>query len=64
VLKHAVEWGYLNRNPADFVHPLKAEKKPIVTWTSEQLRRFLEVASRKQEYHIFLATTFAMVLPQ
>jgi integrase len=62
VLKDAVRWGRLPRNPADATDPPKAaaaSRPESITWTADQLRTFLEGTrgSRHWTAYLLLATT-------
>jgi integrase len=60
--KDAVKWGRLARNPADAADPPRASssgRPESVTWTPEQLRRFLvgTLGDRHHTAYLVLATT-------
>ncbi|MDP9394454.1 MAG: site-specific integrase, partial [Actinomycetota bacterium] len=61
VLKDAVKWGRLARNPGDAADPPRAtgSSPDMVTWTAEELRAFLN-DTREDRLHaawLLLATT-------
>ena len=59
-LADAVLWGYLSKNQADAAKPPRLEKtKKFKTWTTEQLRRFLDHVAGTDWEALFtlLATT-------
>lgn len=61
LLRDAVRWGRLTRNPADMADPPKrsAERKELKVWSSTTLRRFLEATENDELFPLwfFLATT-------
>jgi integrase len=44
-LRQAVKWNMVNRNVCDATDPPRFTRQPARVWTSEEARRFLEVAS-------------------
>jgi integrase len=54
-LRDAVRWGYLSKNPADAADPpRKAESLEMRTWTSQELRRFLNAVRTDDFYELWL----------
>ncbi len=55
-LQHAVRWGVLIRNPADFVDPPRRRRLEMRVWDEEQVRLFLAEAKRSSpHYSLYLA---------
>jgi integrase len=53
--RDAVRWGHLSKNPADAADPpRKAELVEMRTWTSQELRRFLEAVRTDDLYELWL----------
>jgi len=55
--KDAVRWGRLARNPADSADPPRASATPapeMMTWSADDLRRFLDGVSGSRHYPAFL----------
>jgi integrase len=61
VLKDAVRWGRISRNPADMADPPKrsATHREVQAWNVETLRTFLEVTRNVELFAVwlFLATS-------
>jgi integrase len=61
LLKDAVRWGRIARNPADMADPPKrtANRRELIVWTAATLRRFLEATAGDELFPLwfFLATT-------
>jgi integrase len=53
VLKQAVRWGLIPRNPVDAVAPLKHERREMVLWTAHQAAAFLQRARAHRLYALF-----------
>ncbi|MCL5735498.1 MAG: hypothetical protein M1274_07905 [Actinobacteria bacterium] len=50
-LKDAEKWGFVGRNPANFVRPPRNGKtRDLQIWTPEQIRDFLEAARADRLY--------------
>lgn len=55
-LKHAVRWGLLIRNPAEWADPPRARRTEMHVWDEEQVRLFLAEARRSSAcYPLYLA---------
>jgi hypothetical protein len=61
LLKDAVRWGRIARNPADMADPPKrtAHRRELIVWSAATLRRFLEATADDELFPLwfFLATT-------
>lgn len=56
VLRHAVKWGLIVRNPTEMVDPPRRERKEMHVWDEEQVRLFLAEAKRSSPYYpLYLA---------
>ena len=55
-LQHAVRWGLLVRNPADFVDPPRLRHTEMRTWDEEQVRLFLAEAKRSSPHYTLYLT--------
>ena len=55
-LKHAVRWGLLTRNPAEWADPPRTQRTEMHVWDEEQVRMFLAEAKRSSAYYpLYLA---------
>lgn len=58
-LGHAVRWGILNRNPADYVDPPRPEDREPEMWDVPTIHRFLDAAHDspyRDLYHLAILT--------
>jgi integrase len=53
ILKTAVKWELLSRNPADNATPPKVEKKEIEVWDEKTLKQFWGQAQDSPYYHFY-----------
>jgi integrase len=53
MFKHAVRWGYLKQNPADYVERPRVERKEMAFLEPSEVRAFLQEVSAKY-YALFL----------
>lgn len=61
MLKDAVRWGLLGRNPVDAADPPSVTSPELRVWSPEELRMFLENVSAERLYPLFvLAATTGM----
>jgi len=55
VLKKGIEWGYLTRNPAEFISPPKKRKKKIEILTPKEMRKLIEATEKEHQPLIITA---------
>jgi integrase len=55
-LEDAVRWGKLTRNPAELAAPPRPRDREMHTWTSGELRKFLEDVRKGRLYAAWLLT--------
>ncbi len=55
VLKKGVEWGYISRNPAEFISPPKKRKKRIEFLVPDEMRKLIEATPERHRPFITTA---------
>jgi len=53
ILKTAIEWGRLLRNPADAVSPPRSHRVEVQAWSAAEVARFLDAARSSLYYTVF-----------
>lgn len=54
VLKQAVKWGIIHRNVASLVDPPTRDHRSMVTWSVDEIQRFLEASRDSKYYPVYL----------
>ena len=54
MLNDAVRWGLIRVNPSIGAHTPRAERRPLDTWTSEEIRTFLEATRRDRLWPLWM----------
>lgn len=57
-LQMAMEWGMLTRNPADAIHPPRAQVIEMQTWDEDEIITFLEAARSTPYFALFHTALF------
>ena len=60
MFKHAMRWGYLKINPAEYVERPRVEREEMETLTPDEVRRFLEQAPAKYRTLFLMAVLTGM----
>ena len=57
-LNHAVKWGLLHRNPAQFTEPPRPEQPEIFPLELEQLSKLLELATGQRDEYLLITAAY------
>ena len=60
MLKHAMRWGYVKINPAEYVERPRVESEEIETLTPDEVRRFLEQSPPRHRALFLMAVLTGM----
>jgi integrase len=57
-LEQALRWGLVNRNVTDLVDKPKPDKKPVKTWSADEVNRFLRAVEDHRWYPIYILAVY------